>query len=58
MLSEKALMMFDGKLTIRNKNRIQDAVAQLGSVAILPARDGNVFTMNTSNRDWYIPNTT
>ena len=49
-------MMFDGMCNIRNEKRYQDDVAHSGSVAVLPARDGNTFAMNVSKLDQYITN--
>ena len=44
-------MIFDSRCTIRNENRYQDEVENLGSVAFFPAMDRNMFTMNMSV--WY-----
>ena len=50
--------MFYCKYHIRNEKRYWYDVAHSGSVAFLPARDGNLFSMNTSTLDQYIPNST
>ena len=56
MLSENSSVVVDGMCTIKNQNRGQDDVAHSGSIAVFPASFGNMFVMNASTLERYIPN--
>ena len=50
--------MLDGRYTIKNENRERDDVAHSGSVGVIPESFGNVFAMDTSTLERYIPKST